>query len=136
MAQSLFPDRRVLWMDPAGVPGSFADPADKKSHCCVEMRDALVNCCEEHADDPFACPDMLIAYSDTFCEYGLIIHDGGPSYLVISACPFCGTKLPESGREEWFDRLEAMGIDDPVSGEIPEAYRSGAWRRPIDETGT
>ena len=129
MAQALYPERRVLWMDPDGVPGSFADPTDEESHCCRTMRVALVNHCDEHADDPFACPDMLIAYSDTFDEYGLIIHDGGPSYLVISACPFCGVRLPESRRDEWFDRLEAMGIDDPLSDDIPEPFRSGAWRR-------
>lgn len=129
MAQALYPDRRVLWMDPGGIPGSFADPADDKSHCCAEMRRALVNLCEEHESDPFACPDMLIAYSDTFDEYGLIIHDGGPSYLVISACPFCGSDLPESRRDEWFERLEEMGIDDPLSDRIPEVFMSGAWRR-------
>ena len=79
----------------------------------MEMQKALINRCTEHADDPFACPDMLVAYSDTFGEYGLIVHDGGPSYLVISACPFCGNRLAASRREEWFDRLESMGVGLP-----------------------
>jgi hypothetical protein len=114
-----------MWMDPAGPP-----PAQPSSdHCCAEMTAALINGCEEHGDDVFACPDMLLAYSETFDEYGLVIHDGGPSILTISACPFCGTALPQSRRDEWFDRLEAIGITDPFAAELPEQYRSGAWRR-------
>lgn len=128
MSQLLFANRRVLWMDPAGIPASFASDDSTKTHCCAEMRDALVNGCEDHADDPFACPDILIAYSDTFGEYGLIVHDGGPSYVVISACPFCAKHLPDSRRDEWFDRLEAMDVD-PASDTIPEPFASGAWRR-------
>ena len=127
MSQRLFRPRRVMWMDPEGVPPSFA--TDQSRHCCSEMRDALVNQCAEHANDPFACPDMLFAYSDTFDEYGVIVHDGSPSMLIVSHCPFCGMALPDSRRDEWFDRLEAMGIDDPFEAELPADFRSGAWRR-------
>jgi hypothetical protein len=127
MSQRLFRARRVLWMDPEGVPPSFA--TDESRHCCDEMRDGLVNACLEHAADPFACPDMALAYSDTFDEYGLIVHDGSASMLLITHCPFCGATLPDSRRDDWFDRLEAMGIDDPFAAELPQVYRSGAWRR-------
>lgn len=128
MSKLLFADRRVLWMDPKGVPSSFGDGAPE-GRCCAAMGAALVNACPEHANDPFACPDMVVAYSDTFDEYGLIVHDGGASYLTISFCPFCGAELPRSRRDDWFDRLEAMGIDDPSEADIPESFRSGAWRR-------
>lgn len=53
--------------------------------------------CVEHLS-PFECADNLIYYSHTFDEYGLIIHDGGSSFITIDFCPFCGTKLPESKR--------------------------------------
>jgi hypothetical protein len=53
--------------------------------------------CETHPD-VFDCPDNLIYYSAKFDEYGIIIHDGGSSFIVISFCPWCGTKLPESRR--------------------------------------
>lgn len=125
MSQLLYRARRQLWMDPGPAPRSFR--AD--SPCCAEMEEALRNVCEEHAGDPFACPDMLIAYSPAFDEYGLIIHDGSGSTLAISACPFCGTKLPASRRDEWFDRLEALGFDDPLAADIPAEYRSSAWWR-------
>ncbi len=127
MSPRLFQTRRALWMDPGGVPSTFATDASR--HCCTEMRDALINECGMHADDPFACTDLALSYSDTFDEYGIMIHDGGASVLVISYCPFCGAKLPDSRRDDWFDRLEAMGIDDPFAVELPEPYRSGAWRR-------
>lgn len=126
MSQLLFPGRRMMWMDPAGVPASFAPGGAK--FCCAEMTMALTNVCDQHQDDPFACPDMLVAYSPAFDEYGLIIHDGGPSFVTIGHCPWCGTKLPESQRDRWFDELEAQGFDDPLSGDIPEAYKSAAWR--------
>ncbi len=48
--------------------------------------------------DEFECPDSLITYSDRYGEYGLIVHDGGTSWWVISHCPWCGTSLPESKR--------------------------------------
>jgi hypothetical protein len=131
MCQLLFRERRVLWTEPTEGPIVFATAGDR--HCCDAMRAALVNACAEHADDPFACADMLLAYSDVFDEYGLIIHDGSASVLRISHCPFCGKALPESRRDEWFDRLEAMGFSAPFSDEIPEAFRTGAWRRQFAE---
>ncbi len=41
--------------------------------------------CEEHSN-PFGCPDNQIYYNDKFDEYGLIIHDGGTSSLIIDDC--------------------------------------------------
>lgn len=67
-------------------------------HCCEEMRKRVEYVCEEHRSS-FECPDSLIYFSKSFEEYGLIIHDGGNSFITISFCPFCGTKLPESKRK-------------------------------------
>ena len=122
MSRGLFPGRRVLWMDPAGV-----EPPPPARSCCSEMAEALVNRCETHGDDRFACPDMLVAYSPTFAEYGLIVHDGGASTVLIDHCPWCGLKLPASRRDEWFEALEALGFADPLAQDIPERYRSAAW---------
>lgn len=84
--------------------------------------------CNQHPD-PFSCPDNLIYYSEKFDEYGIIIHDGGPSFSKISHCPWCGFKLPESKRDRWFDELEAQGFDDPFEQEIPSKYTTGEWYR-------
>ena len=121
MSQGLYRSHRVLWMD-------FAHPgATAADHCCADMAKAVANDCIEHADDGFACADLLVAYSPVFDEYGLLIHDGGASMLLISHCPWCGTKLPGSARDRWFDELEAMGLD-PITDDIPDAYRSAEWR--------
>ncbi len=100
-------------------------PSSLAEFCCEAMRDALVFDCEQHAD-PFECPDSLVIYIEVFDEYGLIVHDGGPSYVLIVHCPWCGAKLPESQRDRWFDETEAKGFTDQT---LPPEYRTGAWRR-------
>ncbi len=62
------------------------------------MRRELNHRCDQHPD-PFDCADNLVHYSPKTKEYGLIIHDGGSSYLVIRFCPWCGAKLPAPERE-------------------------------------
>jgi len=63
-------------------------------HCCDRMDHELNKQCHEHsirAD----CPDALI--NIVRGGYGLIIHDGGSSVVGISFCPWCGSKLSETG---------------------------------------
>ncbi|MBS0044422.1 hypothetical protein KFE26_19255 [Shewanella sp. M16] len=96
------------------------------NHCCKEMLRAISAKCQTHEDE-FACPDVLVTYSPKFDEYGLIVHDGGTSSISIYYCPWCGTKLPESKREAWFDAIEKLGIGEFDSEEIPEKFKSEAW---------
>jgi hypothetical protein len=61
-------------------------------HCCGMMRANIENTCDIHADR-FDCGDCLIhKYEDG--EYGIIIHDGGGSAVIICFCPWCGAGLP------------------------------------------
>jgi hypothetical protein len=92
------------------------------------MERSLTLNCDQHTDE-YACPDVLIDYSEIFDEYGLIVHDGGCSSLDIKFCPFCGTALPESKRDLWFDTLENMGFDDPTEQEIPERFKTNEWHK-------
>jgi len=62
-----------------------------------------------------------------FNEYGLIVHDGGSSSITIEFCPWCGTQLPESLRDRWFDELEALGFDNPFEQDIPKKYKTNEW---------
>ena len=71
--------------------------SEVKEHCCEQMAGRVNYRCEKHPD-VFDCPDHLIYHSAESGEYGIIIHDGGSSFIVISFCPWCGTKLPESRR--------------------------------------
>jgi hypothetical protein len=97
-----------------------------RRHCCRWMKAAVDYRCEQHPN-PFDCPDSLIYYEPRFDEYGIIVHDGGDSYTSIDFCPFCGTKLPESKRDLWFDTLEAKGFVDPRTEEVPREFRTDGW---------
>ena len=98
------------------------------AHCCTSLRDAVSFSCPDHPD-PFQCPDALVTYSPSLCEYGLIVHDGGCSSVSILFCPWCGKQLPRSRRDQWFEELAKLGYDDPLSEDIPAAFRSDAWWR-------
>lgn len=43
--------------------------------------------------DPFDCADHIVFYDVKARTYGIIIHDGGSSFVTIAYCPWCGTKL-------------------------------------------
>lgn len=63
-------------------------------HCCEMMRWHAESICALHVDR-FDCADAVIhRRSDGL--YGIIIHDGGSSTIIINFCPWCGAKLPEA----------------------------------------
>lgn len=97
-----------------------------REHCCEAMRQKLDYKCEQHPN-PYDCPDNLIVYNARFDEYGIIIHDGGSSYVLIHYCPWCGTKLPNSKRDLWFETLEELGYDNPFEQEIPSEFITDEW---------
>jgi len=90
------------------------------------MTEKANHTCAQHPD-PFSCPDRLIHYVEKFEEYGIIIHDGGSSFAVISYCPWCGARLPDSKRDRWFAELAKLGFDDPGSQDIPTEFETGEW---------
>jgi hypothetical protein len=89
------------------------------------MRTELTRNCGEGVDR-FRCPDTLVAYTQKYDEYGMIVHDGGSSVVQILFCPWCGARLPESKRDRWFDELEKRGIN-PLSDPIPTEFQTDAW---------
>jgi hypothetical protein len=90
-----------------------------QKYCCVQMNNYIKHQCQTHAS-PFECPDNIIYYSSMFREYGIIIHDGGQSYITITYCPWCGKKLPTSMRNKWFEELAKSGIIDQFGKDIPK----------------
>ncbi|GLV52262.1 hypothetical protein TBS_28280 [Thermobispora bispora] len=96
-----------------------------REHCCAEMTRRVAWRCAEH-DDPFDCPDAVVIFDARFQEYGLIVRDGGRSFIEIHYCPWCGSRLPESRRDRWFAELEQRGID-PWTDEIPPEYQDDRW---------
>ncbi|MEV4075960.1 DUF6980 family protein [Nonomuraea fuscirosea] len=94
-------------------------------HCCESMARQVTWTCDQHRNSS-DCPDKLVGFDERFVEYGLLIHDGGGSAVIILFCPWCGTRLPDSQRDRWFDALEALGID-PGGDELPAEYQDGRW---------
>jgi len=100
------------------------------SHCCEKMRlSVMYECYRGHGK--WECVDILIHYNEVVDEYGLIIHDGGESFVMINYCPWCGNKLPKSKRDLWFDELERLGFDDPLIQTIPNAFKSFEWYKNV-----
>jgi hypothetical protein len=98
------------------------------THCCEAMVRAVGTECEQHPDRS-DCPDALLGYFEKFCEYGILVHDGGTSMCSIDFCPWCGARLPESQRDRWFDEIARLGFSGPDDPAIPERFQSDAWWR-------
>jgi hypothetical protein len=85
-------------------------------HCCAEMK--------RHLQDD----EAALVYLDHFREYGVRILDGGSSFQAIQFCPWCGSKLPESLRDKWFETIWQMGLE-PEDDKVPTLFRSDKWWR-------
>jgi hypothetical protein len=72
--------------------------------------------------------DVPIVYESKVREIGLSVGDGGSAYLLLEFCPFCGSKLPPSLRDRWFDQLELSGFE-PGDFDIPVDLTTDRWWR-------
>ena len=70
--------------------------------------------------------ETAIVYVPKFREYGISVLDGGSGFIVISHCPWCGTTLPRTLRDRWFEEIEARGFE-VADGIIPAEFTSDAW---------
>jgi hypothetical protein len=97
-----------------------------QKHCCLEMamQISTPNTMPDGEDDH----DIIMNYSEVFDEYGIPIYDGGTSVMCIKFCPWCGTKLPDSKRDDWFRELGDVAYGNDLTG-IPEEYKSDKWWR-------
>lgn len=85
-------------------------------YCCDKMRMYL------------SLGDVAIVYVAKLREYGLPVLDGGSSYILITHCPWCGSQLPSSLRDEWFDEIRMLG-HEPEDASLPAKYGSDEWWR-------
>lgn len=84
------------------------------NHCCKKMEYAV------------SAAEVPVSFLLKFREYGIDIEDGGTSMLQIAHCPWCGVTLPNSVRNEWFERLDALGID-PYGDDVPSQFLDERW---------
>lgn len=79
----------------------------------------------------FCCPDMQahiegeslhFHYDPKLREYGIRYADDGIRFQLIQYCPWCGSQLPASLREVWFDELDRLELEpeDPMPDELQD----------------
>src|ERR1700730_11265955 len=73
------------------------------------------------------CP---IKYNKKWREYS--VQDfSSTSLSLMMFCPNCGTRLPSSLRDEWFDILEQeYGLEDPMDddkGKVSKEFLTDEW---------
>lgn len=66
-------------------------------YCCDMMTQDMKQSCDVHADR-FDCPDALFI-QDGDGKFGMIIHDGGHSFIKVKYCPWCGQRLKKQQRK-------------------------------------
>lgn len=97
-------------------------------YCCEDMAKKVLDCCNEDkkSDDE----NLVVYYFSNVREYGIPVRNGEvgySSYIMIEYCPWCGKKLPESKRVEWFEALEKLGYDSPFEQDIPDSFKCSDW---------
>jgi hypothetical protein len=77
--------------------------------------------------------DEILCYCGNVDTYGLIVPDGGPAYVKIDYCPWCGEKFPPSKRNLLYDILVALGYDgfcdEPETR--PAILNSDEWHKSL-----
>lgn len=97
----------------------------ESKHCCEVMDGFIDPKCVQHAN-PKDCEDALVFYDLRFDSYALLARFGSPWVTNINFCPWCGDPKRDL-RDTYFDTLERMGFDEPLSQEIPEPFRTDQW---------
>lgn len=98
----------------SNAPYEVADMVDKTlEFCCSQMASHIET------------GDLHIHFYPKFREFGIGYADDGLSIQIINYCPWCGSALPSSLRNDWFDELDSLGIDP--DGDVPSAYLTDAW---------
>lgn len=65
--------------------------ADPSKYPCVHVAYHSAMHCDQHKD-AWECVDTALACIDNV--FGIPVRDGGPSFIEIKYCPWCGIELP------------------------------------------
>lgn len=101
-------------------------------HCCLDMAFAI----SRPVLRPHQRPNRVVDWISPSNEYRIPISYDGYSSTVIRFCPWCGSHLSPSRRDEWYQVLWDMGYSDPgEDDEIPPEFKSDQWWRGRGENG-
>jgi hypothetical protein len=65
---------------------------DYESYCCLMLADKVYQSLDEDGEIKYDDPEVIINKWDEGL-YGIPVHDGSASMVVINYCPWCGSKL-------------------------------------------
>jgi hypothetical protein len=94
-------------------------------HCCLDMAFAI----SSPLFVPHQGPNETMLWIDSWNEYRLPVPKRGYTSTLIDYCPWCGAALAPSRRDEWYEKLYALGFNDPGEDDIPLEFQSDAWWR-------
>lgn len=89
-----------------------------RKHCCSDMEDIL------------QIPEAEVKYLSQFREYILESRVDKPICLALNYCPWCGSRLPSSLRDIFFDTLEKecnLNLDILHLYQAPDEFQSDQW---------
>ncbi|MCG7393868.1 hypothetical protein MHY87_13235 [Microvirga sp. ACRRW] len=93
------------------------DPA--RSVLCDEYPELLKQACDTQ---------VPIIYDPSTREFGVSVLDGGFSQISLRFDPWSGKPLPCSLRDEWFEAIEALGIDPwEERDKVPARFNDETW---------
>ncbi|MCP2045587.1 hypothetical protein [Pontibacter sp. HSC-36F09] len=65
---------------------------DSQNYCCLMMADKVYESLDSEGDIKYDDPEVIInKWDEGF--YGIPVHNGSATMVVINYCPWCGTKL-------------------------------------------
>lgn len=78
---------------------------------------------QEYIDDQ---TQNTLIFIPKFREIGIPLTS--ESLLLVTNCPFCGSKLPESLRDQWFEKMVEIFGDswNPEDG-VPAEFEDQIW---------
>lgn len=96
-----------------------------ESHCCLGMAYAI----SRPLLTPHQGPNRIVDWIASWSEYRIPVPYDGYASTILRFCPWCGSSLPRSRKEEWYQTVYELGFTDPGEQDIPAAFNSDSWWR-------
>jgi hypothetical protein len=84
------------------------------SHCCLGMAYAI----SKPLLTPHQGPNRIVDWIASWSEYRIPVPYDGYASAILRFCPWCGSSLPRSRKEEWYQTLYELGFTDPGEQDI------------------
>jgi hypothetical protein len=103
----------------------LASGINPEQHCCLQIAYYISRPVECQSQGPNRVLDWIAPWN----EYRIPVSYDGNASTLISFCPWCAAKLPESRRDLWYKTLYELGYTDPSEQNVPEEFNSDMWWR-------